>query len=60
MTTGAYEKKPTSAKAVADPVSWKAHIVNANWVMPLPNMEMTWPNQIKIKAFMPDGWCVAM
>jgi hypothetical protein len=49
MTTlGTKPKKATRATAVADPVSVHIHMTRPNWVMPVPMMEINWPNQTTV------------
>jgi hypothetical protein len=52
---GTAVKRATRARVVASPVACHAHMVMANWVMPVPRRETSWPNQMMVKPFMPVG-----
>jgi len=49
MTTlGTKAKNAVRATAVADPVSVHIQMTRPNWVMPVPMMEMSWPNHTTV------------
>jgi hypothetical protein len=55
ITVGAKLKNPTSASAVACPVSWYAQIVKPNWVIAVPMSEINCPIHTSTNARIPEG-----
>jgi len=48
-------ENPTNARAVASPVFSQAQMVRANWVMPVPRNETSWPNQTTVNPRIPES-----